>query len=103
MRLERLCEENQHLYNSAFALYQSSFPVEERRDEAEQERVMKKQDYHFELIIDGDNCLGVMLYWETDRFIFLEHFTTYPEIRGQGKDAIALSLLKNNGFTLFLQ
>ena len=61
MRLERLSDSNLHLYDSAYALYQSAFPREEKRDEYEQSRAMKKSDYHFDMILEGDILLGVML------------------------------------------
>ena len=77
MKLERLSNHNLHLFEQAFALYESAFPVEERRDEKEQARVLKKADYHFDLIMDGDTFVGVMLYWETDDFVFLEHFPSF--------------------------
>ena len=103
MHLERLCDNNQHLYDRAFALYQSAFPLAERRPEKEQERVMHKQAYHFDLIMHEGEFIGVMLYWETDDFIFLEHFTTRPELRGQGLGAKALGLLKEKGKTIILE
>ena len=102
MYLERIFPEDQ-LFNEAFRLYQSAFPREERRDEAEHLRVMKKDDYHFDLIMDGDTFVGVMLYWETSDFIYLEHFTTRPEVRGKGKGAEALSLLKAKNKTVILE
>lgn len=103
MRLERLCENNIHLYDRAFNLYQSAFPREEKRDEKEQARAMAKADYHFDMIRDGDELLGVMLYWETDSFVFLEHFTTDPAVRGHGIGASALELLKAKGKTVILE
>lgn len=103
MKLERLSNNNQHLFADAFALYESAFPEEERRDAAEQKRVMGKEDYHFDLIMEGDECLGVMLYWETERFLYLEHFTTYPAVRGKGLGAAALGLLKAKGKTVLLE
>ena len=103
MQLKRLCEENKHLFEGAIALYESAFPVEERRPKKEQERVMKKEAYHFDLIMDGDEFLGVMLYWETDTFIFLEHFTTLQSLRGRGYGSKALDLLKAKGKTVILE
>ncbi len=103
MKIERICKENEHLFPKAFALYEASFPTEERRDTNEQARVMKKEAYHFDLIINGGEFIGVMLYWETDTFVFLEHFTTLPEVRGQGLGAKALDLLKNKGKTVILE
>lgn len=103
MRLERLSDSNLHLYDSAYALYQSAFPREEKRDEYEQSRAMKKSDYRFDMILEGDILLGVMLYWETESFVFLEHFTTDPAVRGQGIGARALELLKAKGKTVILE
>ncbi len=103
MKLERLCEENRHLYDDAIALYESAFPAEERRDSAEQSRVMEKEAYHFDLIMQDGEFLGVMLYWETDSFVFLEHFTTRPAVRGKGIGAAALALLCGKGKTVILE
>ena len=103
MRLERLSELNAHLFDRAFGLYQSSFPVEERRDDQEQQRVLHKADYHFDLIMDGDAFIGVTLYWETDDFVFLEHFTTLPELRGNGYGKMALDLLKQKNKVILLE
>lgn len=103
MILERLSRKNSHLFDRAFALYQSSFPIEERRDDVEQQRVLLKDDYHFDLIMNDDDFIGVMLYWETENFIFLEHFTTRPEIRGRGYGMQALELLKSKNKTVILE
>ena len=103
MKLERLSSSNAHLFDRAFKLYQSSFPVEERRDDPEQQRVLKKEDYHFDLIMIDDNFVGVMLYWETENFVFLEHFTTLPELRGRGYGKGALDLLKEKNKIILLE
>lgn len=103
MRLERLSEKSSCWFNPAFSLYQSSFPVEERRDNEEQLRVLQKQDYHFDLIMECDSLIGVMLYWEIGNLIFLEHFTTRPELRGNGYGSKALELLKEKGKTILLE
>ena len=103
MRLERLSDKNAHYYTDAYNLYQSAFPHEEKRDEKEQARAMQKDAYHFDMIFEDDRLIGVMLYWETDSFVFLEHFTTYPAVRGQGYGARALELLKAKGKTVLLE
>ena len=94
---------NTHLFEKAFELYKSAFPVEERRDELEQQRVIKKADYHFDLIMSDDDFVGVMLYWETEELVFLEHFTTLPELRGRGYGKGALELLKQKNKVILLE
>lgn len=103
MRLDRLTEENKELFNKAFALYSSAFPEIERRDIDEQERVMKNPHYNFDAITDGDNFIGIMLYWETDRLIYLEHFAVLPELRNHSRGTEALELLKNKGKVVVLE
>ena len=103
MRLERLSKSNAHLFEQALKLYRSSFPVEERRDDSEQQRVLKKEDYHFDLIMLDDAFVGVMLYWETESFVFLEHFTTLPHLRGKGYGKSALDLLKKKNKIILLE
>ena len=103
MRLERLSETTAHFFKKAFALYESSFPIEERRDNYEQQRVLKKDAYHFDLIMDNDDFIGLMLYWETNHFVFLEHFATCPKLRGKGFGKNALDLLKTKNKTIILE
>lgn len=103
MRLDRLTEENKELFNKAFALYTSAFPEIERRDIDEQERVMKNPHYNFDAITAGDNFIGIMLYWETDRLIYLEHFAVLPELRNHSRGTEALELLKNKGKVVVLE
>lgn len=103
MRLHRMTDSRSELYDRAYALYRSAFPHEERRDEAEHARAMKNPDYHFDLIMNGDELIGVMLYWERNEFLYLEHFTTLPEVRGKGYGAKALELLKQKNKPILLE
>lgn len=103
MKLARLDEHNQYMYHQAYDLYVSSFPEIERRDRKEHNRIMAKQNYHFDIIVEGTELFGIMLYWETESFIFLEHFATLPEVRNRGVGAKALDLLKGKGKTIILE
>lgn len=103
MYLKRLSDENRHFFSKAIALYEAAFPEEERRGKEEQIRVLEKEAYHFDFIMNDDEFLGVMLYWETETFVFLEHFVTLPEVRGKGHGANALELLKSKNKTIILE
>ncbi len=103
MELKRLSSKEEQLFNQAFKLYESAFPVEERRDNLEQVRVMGKAEYHFDLILKDGVFIGIMLYWETKDFVFLEHFATMPIVRGKGFGAKALDLLKKKNKIILLE
>ena len=97
MRFERLADTHDERYNAARALYAVSFPYHEQRGDGAQAAALASADYRFELIYDGDEFAGLMLCWETEDFIYVEHFCTAPEIRGRGIGAAALALLVQNG------
>ena len=44
-----------------------------------------------------------MLCWETETFIYVEHFCTFPELRGQGYGRRALEVLGRRGKTVILE
>lgn len=103
MYIERLSEKNQHIYKKAIELYENEFSVEERRDYNEQNRVLENEEYHFDFVMDNDIFLGIMLYWETSNFIYLEHLAILPEFRNKGIGSQALQFLKNKEKTLILE
>lgn len=74
-------------------LYGESFPAHEQRGEASQREIMSHPDYHFTLILEEEAFLGVLLYWETEGFFYVEHFCMVPSKRGRGYGRHALEKL----------
>lgn len=103
MKLERLNDNNKHLYKDAFSLYVNAFPLIERRDEFNHNIALTFKDYHFDFIIKDNNLIGIMLYWEDNDFIFLEHFAILDNIRNKGYGEKALNLLKEKNKTIILE
>ncbi len=103
MKLERLNENNVVFYNDALNLYINSFPLCERRDMSNHEIALTYLDYHFDFIIKDNNLVGIMLYWESENFIFLEHFAIVKELRNNGYGEKALNLLKEKNKSIILE
>ena len=76
-------------------LYKQSFPVHEQRLPADQKAALLNQEYHFDLVYSQQQFIGLLLYWETESFIYVEHFCTAVELRGRGYGVQALQLLTN--------
>ena len=94
---------NDKFYTIAYELYQNSFPYLERRDNNGHNYIMQKPDYHFSILTENEEFLGIMLYFEWDNFIYLEHFAVCPEKRNNGIGSKSLELLKNKGKTVILE
>ena len=103
MKLERMTKKNHPLYEQAMALYRSSFPPHEQRETPSQERILQQEDYHFSLIYDGEIFVGLVLYWEREGDIYIEHFCILPEARNRRYGERTLALLGEKGKTLILE
>lgn len=103
MHFERLKTSEGPLYTQAMALYKMSFPYHEQRKPASQAEIMRHAEYQFLLICDQDKRVGILLCWETQDFIYVEHFSIHPEMRSQGYGQRALELLKQRKKTIILE
>ena len=103
MHFERLTTETHPLYKEASALYGISFPPHEQRESASQRAIMADPEYQFNLIYDGGAPVGAMLCWETETFIYVEHFFILPQLRGHACGSRALALLGERGKTVILE
>ena len=84
-------------------LYGKSFPRHEQREAASQAAILTHSDYRFNLIYDGDEFVGLLLCWETDNFIYVEHFCVEPSLRGHGLGTLILAELARQNKTIILE
>lgn len=103
MRFERLMTAEGAAYADAMELYHISFPFHEQREAASQARIMSDREYQFHLIYDKSTFVGLMLCWETQKFIYVEHFCILPAMRSQKYGQRALELLNQRGKTVILE
>lgn len=81
IRLENISD---NYFHKAWKLYENSFPLEERRLLDAQEHLMRKHDYHFDVIIDENQLIGFLLWWDFETYRFIDHFATSIEQRNKG-------------------
>ncbi len=103
MRLERMANTDHERYADAWKLYKASFPYHEQRETASQEKILRDKGYFFDLIYDGELFVGLLLYWETDLFLYVEHFCILPEMRNRRYGQRTLAWLKESGKKVILE
>lgn len=84
------------LYNWAKELLKVSFPESERRDDDLQRQAMSHPDYRLEAIMDGDEPVGVVGYYDAPRFVYFENFCMLPNKRNLGYGSATLKALTSN-------
>lgn len=66
-----------------YALYESSFPENERRTSEDQRAAMLNEAYHCESIWEGTQFIGLIFYWRHEAFCYVEHFAIFRDLQGQ--------------------
>lgn len=100
---ERVEDSKHPDFEAAFAIYESSFPQFERRVRADQIRALQDKDYHFNLIKDTQQqLLGIVLTWQFNGFVYVEHLAIAKEARGQNIGTTTLTYLKNHNHKALL-
>lgn len=78
MEWVRITAPDQALYGAAMNIYAESFPRHEQRARASQEKILSHPDYHFTCLCEEGRLLGILLYWQTEQFFYVEHFAVDP-------------------------
>lgn len=100
MHLEFLTPESPWL-EAARRLYLEAFPAQERRDR--ENMLLGNAHFRPAAFCRGEEFGGILFYWESRDFIFLEHFAVEPRLRNAGLGAKALGLLKGLGKPIILE
>lgn len=67
------------------ALYEASFPADERRHFDDAVRLMETEPaFRADIYTEGDAVLGFILYWRFPSFLYAEHFAVREDMRGKG-------------------
>ena len=90
-------------FDTAFQLYESSFPLHERRTRSAQAARLSHPEYRFTLVYEQAQFQGILLYWEGPGFRYVEHFAISPQLRGTGVGSRVLEKLLGQGVPVILE
>lgn len=72
MRTERITSAQHPLYAQAMEVYRNSFPSHEQR-ELRHRSASCTTAPTLTAVYDGDVFVGLVLYWETEAYLYIEH------------------------------
>ncbi len=84
MKHAKLANISDKYFLKAWELYELAFPLEERRLKVAQSRVMKNSNYNFDIVINNDQFIGFILWWDFETLRYVEHFATSAHQRNKG-------------------
>ena len=83
MRFEKIAASHP-LFDASFALYEASFPPNERRTRDDHLRALQDADFVPLGAVEDGRLLADVFLWKTDGFVYLEHFAVQLELRNCG-------------------
>lgn len=75
-----------------YSLYESSFPVNERRTLTQLETCFENSNYRMEAYFVSDIFVGFVEYWIFNSFIYVEHIAVKPDYQ---RKSIGKQMMKN--------
>ncbi|MRI01604.1 GNAT family N-acetyltransferase [Kriegella sp. EG-1] len=93
MKQVRLQKTSDHYFKRAWELYQEAFPIEEQRSFDGQAKVLKEINYHFDILIEGEELIGFILWWDFENYKYIDHFATAKAHRNKGFGKLILNKL----------
>jgi len=104
MKQLRLKSTSDIYFNQAWQLYEEAFPPEERRSLNYQSRIMKNANYNFDVVLNQDQCIGFLLWWDLENYKYIDHFATSISQRNQGFGRLILEkFISNTNETILLE
>ncbi len=91
MNLIRLKSISDNYFQEAWKLHEAAFPFEERRSLDNQIEVLQHESYHFDILIDNDQFIGFILWWDFETHRYIDHFATAVEQRNKGIGKLMLN------------
>lgn len=91
MQLIRLKHSTNDYFLKAWKLYEEAFPSEERRLLKDQTYVLQNDKYHFDILIDNEQFIGFILWWDFETYRYVDHFAISKEQRNKGLGRLILN------------
>jgi GNAT superfamily N-acetyltransferase len=91
MQIIWIKNENNPFFQAFWEIYESAFPLCERRSLEEQIRIFADKTYFLDAWIKNEMVLGFIGWWHCEKLRFIEHYAINPAYRSQGYGSLFLS------------
>ena len=92
LKAKRITSTDDVLFQKVMDLYELSFPAVEKRDRADNEKLLSDERFWLLALLDDGAFVGMAGIWDAEGMLYVEHLCTSPEVRGKGYGAAALEL-----------
>jgi len=91
MNFVKLEDYDSQEFKEAWKIYESSFPLDEKRTFEVQKKILRNNLYDFFAVKKNDTLVAIITVWRFQEFLFIEHLAVIDFLRGKG---VGTDLLK---------
>lgn len=103
MEFKRIEQEDCKRWNAVWSLYESSFPLAERRKLEDHLRASQNEHFHPLSIWDNDQLIGFAFYWEWSNYRYVEYLAVSPELHGQSYGSQIIKSIRDSQHIIILE
>lgn len=97
IEVRRITRSDDQILTPLIALYEVSFPEEERREISQLKKLIDSaEQMSLNAVFFEEQFAALFIYWEMDGFYYLEHLAVQPELRNQKLGARILAWAEQN-------
>lgn len=103
MEFIRITHTNEENFKNTWNLYESSFPIYERRTLDTHIKALNDENFYATYVLDNNLFVGILFYWKLDKYIYIEHFAINKNLRGKGYGSKILKEFTHNNSNIILE
>jgi GNAT superfamily N-acetyltransferase len=104
MEIIRMRSEKDVFFQAFWEIYESAFPLCERRSLDDQIRIFANDTYFLDVWLENEVVLGLIGWWDCGDLRFIEHYTIHPHYRSCGQGSRLLSgWIQQNSLPVLLE
>lgn len=103
MHFSQITSPTHPYWDTAWNIYQDSFPIFEQRTLKNQIEAMSDDMFNCRVYIKDNTVIGILFFWQYDTYRYIEHFAINPKLRGQNYGSEILSEFCKSKCTTFLE
>ena len=90
-------------WDKVWSVYEESFPIAERRKMDDHKRAFANSHFHPLSVWEDGLLLGIVFYWEWDKYRYIEYLAVSPDLRGHGYGFQIIKHIRDSQHTIILE
>lgn len=103
MKFQIIDRKNSEKWDKVWQLYESSFPIAERRKIDDHLRATKNRHFYPMSVWEDEELLGIAFYWEWNNYRYVEYLAVPDKLHGKGYGSQIIKKIRESDHIIILE